>query len=156
MKWSFGQGVKLILQIQGKSESARIQKTTGWMFLLLFLKCFIYFWLCWVFVAACGGYFSLWCAGFSLRRLLLLRNMGSIERGLSFVVHRLSGSTTCGVFLDQGWNPCPLYWHADSCALSQQGHPAATFLPSLPCHCPSVPYCSHNVNFFSLFLFVAK
>ena len=39
-----------------------------------FIYLFIYFWLCWVFVAACGlslvamsgGYSSLWCAGFSL------------------------------------------------------------------------------------------
>ena len=46
---------------------------------------FIYFWLHWVFVAACtfslvavsGGYSSLWCAGFSLRWLLLLWSMGS-------------------------------------------------------------------------------
>ena len=46
---------------------------------------FIYFWLCWVFVAACGlslvaasrGYSSLRCAGFSLRWLLLLRSTGS-------------------------------------------------------------------------------
>ena len=28
-------------------------------------------------VAASGGYSSLWCAGFSLRRLLLLRHTGS-------------------------------------------------------------------------------
>ena len=23
---------------------------------------------------------------------------------------RLSCSMTCGIFLDQGWNPCPLHW----------------------------------------------
>ena len=46
----------------------------------LFLNLFIYFWLCWVFVAAWGlslvaasrGYSSLRCAGFSLWWLLLL------------------------------------------------------------------------------------
>ena len=53
---------------------------------LLFLKVnlFIYFWLLWVFVAACGlspvgasgGYSSLWCMGFSLRWLPLLRSVG--------------------------------------------------------------------------------
>ena len=45
---------------------------------------FIYFWLRWVFVAARGlslveangGYSSLWCTGFSLRWLLLLRSTG--------------------------------------------------------------------------------
>ena len=52
---------------------------------------FIYFWLRWVFVAVCrlslvaasGGYSSLWCAGFSLRWLLLLRSMGSRHVGFS-------------------------------------------------------------------------
>ena len=51
----------------------------------------IYFWLHWVFVAACGlslvavsgGYSSLWCVGFSLWRLLLLRSMGSRRAGFS-------------------------------------------------------------------------
>ena len=46
---------------------------------------FIYFWLHWVFVAvrrlslvaASGGYSLLWCAGFSLQRLLLLQSPGS-------------------------------------------------------------------------------
>ena len=49
------------------------------------INLFIYFWLCWVFlaahglslVAASGGYSSLWCAGFSWRWLLLLWSTGS-------------------------------------------------------------------------------
>ena len=54
--------------------------------MLLFFRRFIYyFWLHWVFIAArglslvvvSGSYSSLWCAGFLLRRLLLLRSMGS-------------------------------------------------------------------------------
>ena len=52
---------------------------------------FIYFWLRWVFVAAHGlslvaasrGYSSLWCTGFSMRWLLLLRSMGSRRTGFS-------------------------------------------------------------------------
>ena len=50
---------------------------------------FIYFWLRWVFLAACmlslvavsGGYSSLWCVGVSLRWLLLLRSTGSRHAG---------------------------------------------------------------------------
>ena len=50
---------------------------------------YFYFWLCWVFVAArglslvvaSGGYSSLWCAGFSLQWLLLLRSTGSRHAG---------------------------------------------------------------------------
>ena len=59
--------------------------------LLFFINLFIYFWLCWVFVAACGlslvvasgGYSSLWCAGFSLWWLHLLQSMGSRCMGFS-------------------------------------------------------------------------
>ena len=56
---------------------------------------FIYFWLCWVFVAvhglslvvAKGGYSLLRCTAFSLRWLLLLRSMGS----------RCTGFSSCGM-----------------------------------------------------------
>ena len=34
--------------------------------------------------------------------------MGSVV-----VAHGLSCSTTCGIFPDQGSNPCPLHWQAD-------------------------------------------
>ena len=52
---------------------------------------FFFFWLRWVFVAVRGlslvvasrGYSSLWCAGFSLRWLLLLRSTGSKCEDLS-------------------------------------------------------------------------
>ena len=30
------------------------------------------------------------------------------------VAHRLSCSAVCGIFLDQGSNPCPLHWQTDS------------------------------------------
>ena len=56
-----------------------------------FLIYFIYFWLHWVFPAACGlslvalsgGCSSLRCTGFSLSWLLLLQSMGSRRVGLS-------------------------------------------------------------------------
>ena len=66
-----------------------VNTTTSLSILFCFLICF---WLCWVFVAACGlsvvvvsrGYFSLLqCVGFSLRWLFLLRSMGSRGAGLS-------------------------------------------------------------------------
>ena len=95
---------------------------------------FIYFWLHWVFIASglslvaeSGGYSSLWCAGFSLRWLLLLRSTGSRHKGFSscgtrasvvvarglqstgsvVVAHRLSCSAACGIFPDQGSNRVP-------------------------------------------------
>ena len=39
------------------------------------------------------------------------------------VVHRLSCSLACTVFLDQGSNLCPLHWQVDFYPLYQQGGP---------------------------------
>ena len=131
-----------------------------YLFILKILKSF--FWLCWVFVAACGLFLLvesrssslLWCVGFSLRWLLLLLSTGSrhagfsscsmqaqqlrhagprarglqwlqhvglviVARGLqsagsAVVAHGFSCSEARGVFPDQGSDPCPLHWQADS------------------------------------------
>ena len=92
---------------------------------------FFFFWLCWVFVsvrglspvAASGGQSSSRCAGLSLSRPLLLRSTGSRRAGSVVVAHRLSCSAACGIFPDQGSNPCPLHWQADSQPLHHQGSP---------------------------------
>ena len=97
---------------------------------------FIYFWLCWVFVsvrglslvAASGGHSSSRCAGLSLSRPLPLRSTGSRRAGSVIVAHGPSCSTACGIFLDQGSNPCPLHWQADSQPLRHQGSPSRIFL----------------------------
>ena len=89
-----------------------------------------YFWLCWVFVsvrglslvAASGGHSSSRCAGLSLSRPLLLWSAGSVV-----VAHGPSRSAACGIFPDQGWNPCPLHWQADSQPLCHQGSPVPHF-----------------------------
>ena len=95
----------------------------------------IYFWLCGVFVsvrglslvAASGGHSSSQCAGLSLSRPLLLRGTGSRCAGSVVVAHGLSCSAACGIFPDQGSNPCPLHWQADSQPLRHQGSPIFTF-----------------------------
>ena len=97
----------------------------------LFIYLFIYFWLCWVFVSvrglslvvASGGHSSSRCAGLSLSRPLLLRSTGSRRAGSVVVVHRPSHFAACGIFPDQGSNPCPLHWQADSQPLRHQGSP---------------------------------
>ena len=61
------------------------------LFLINLFILFIYFWLRWVFLAACvlspvavsGGYSSLRCVGFSLWWLLFLRSMGCRHAGFS-------------------------------------------------------------------------
>ena len=100
-----------------------------------FFYLFIYFWLCWVFVsvwglslvAASGGHSSSRCTGLSLSWPLLLRGTGSRHTGSVVVAHGLSCSTACGIFPDQGSNPCPLHWQADSQPLRHQGSPLITY-----------------------------
>ena len=107
-----------------------------YLLLLLFIIIIIIFWLCWVFVsawglslvAASGGHSSSRCAGLSLSRPLLLRSTGSRRAGSVVVVHGLSCSAACGIFPDQGLNPCPLHWQADSQPLRHQGSPSLFLL----------------------------
>ena len=84
------------------------------------IKC-IYFWLCWIFIAAqravaeSRGY-SLRCMGFSLWCLPLLWSTGSVV-----VAHGLCCSKACGIFLEQGSNLCSLHWQVDSQLLDHRG-----------------------------------
>ena len=102
---------------------------TGRFFFFIFY--FIYFWLCWVFVsvrglslvAASGGHSSSRCMGLSLSRPLSLRSTGSRRLGSVIVAHGPSCSAACGIFPDQGSNPYPLHWQADSQSLRHQGSP---------------------------------
>ena len=74
-------------------------------------------------VAASGGHSSSQCAGLSLSRPLPLRSTGSRRAGSATVAHRPSRSAACGILPDQGSNPCPLHWQADSQPLRHQGSP---------------------------------
>ena len=101
----------------------------------LFIYLFIHLWLCWVFVSvrglslvvASGGHSSSRCMGLSLSRPLLLRSPGSRRAGSVVVAHGPSCSVACGIFPDQGSNPCPLHWQADSQPLRHQGSPRKNF-----------------------------
>ena len=101
-------------------------------YFIIYFYLFIYlFWLCWVFVsvrglplvAVSGGHSSSWCAGLSLSRPLLLQSTGSRRAGSVVVAHGPSCSAACGIFPDQGLNPCALHWQADSQPLRHQGSP---------------------------------
>ena len=105
-----------------------------WASAFFFFNLFIYFWLCWVFVsvrglslvAASGGHSSSRCAGLSLSWPLLLRSTSSRRTGSVIVAHGPSCSAACGIFPDQGSDPCPLHWQADSQPLRHQGSPWAS------------------------------
>ena len=49
-------------------------------------------------------------------------------RRLSSCGSRASCSAACGIFPDQGSNPCPLHWQAESQPLRHQGSPVGRFL----------------------------
>ena len=110
-------------------------------FLSFFLSFFIYLWLCWVFVSvrglslvvASGGHSSSRCAGLSLPWPLLLRSTGSRRAGSVVVAHGPSCSVACGIFPDQGSNPCPLHRQADSQPLRHQGSPWMVFDSTYTC-----------------------
>ena len=106
------------------------------LFLLFFLNLFIYLWLCWVFVSVRGpppaaanrGHSSTRCAGPSPSRPLPLWSTGSRRAGSVTVAHGPSRSAARGILPDQGSNPCPLHWQADSQPLRHQGSPTLFFL----------------------------
>ena len=81
------------------------------------------------------GCSSLQCEGFSLPWLFLLQGGGYRVGGLSscglWAPEHVGPELSCaglavprhGIFPDQGSNPCPLHWQADSLPLDHQGRP---------------------------------
>ena len=102
-------------------------------FFLIYLFIYFYLWLCCVFVSvrglppvvASGVLSSSRCAGLSLSRPLPLRSTGSRCAGSVIVAHGPSRSAACGILPDQGSNPCPLHWQADSQPVRHQGSPTS-------------------------------
>ena len=117
------------------SSFVRLTEEEKLFFFFNFIYLFIYLWLCWVFVsvrglspvAASGGHSSPWCAGLPPSRPLPLRSTGSRRAGSATVAHGPSRSAACGILPDQGPNPCPLHWQADSQPLRHQGSPKLFF-----------------------------
>ena len=56
-----------------------------------------------------------------------LRSTGSRCAGSVIVAHGPSCSAACGILPDQGSNPCPPHWQADSQPLSHQGSPQPNY-----------------------------
>ena len=88
----------------------------------------------------CEGFLQLWQAGATLHRgawashyhgLSCLRSTGSRRAGSVVVAHGPNCSAACGIFPDQGSNPCPLHWQADSQPLCHHGSPFSLLIASL-------------------------
>ena len=78
--------------------------------------------------------YSLVAVGIFMWWLLLLRSTGSKVRTSIVAVHRLGCFAACGVFSDQGSNPCLPHWQADSLPLSHQGSPTQKLVGSSICN----------------------
>ena len=129
--------------------------------------------MCWVFVSArgpslvgaSGGHSSSRCAGLSPSRSLPLRSTGSRRAGSAAVAHGPRCSAACGILPDQGPNPRPLHWQADSQPLRHQGSPQNNFIEihftyhknqSLKVYCSMVfsiftELCKHHHNLRALY-----
>ena len=94
------------------------------------------------------GFLQLWRAGTTLRCCTRASHCGGLSHcgaralgarasvvvarrlqstGSVAVAHRPICSVACGILPDQGSNPCPLHWQADSQPLHHQGSPSFLF-----------------------------
>ena len=64
-------------------------------------------------------------------RASLTAGPGLQSTGSIIVEQELSRSMACGIFLDEGSNPCLLHWQVDSLPRSHQGSPFSFFTPHL-------------------------
>ena len=100
-------------------------------YVYVYILMWTFFWLCWVFLAACGLTLDEMNGGYSLvvvlRLFIMVASLAmECRRALSAqvlvvvacwlqssgsvaVVHGLRCSTACGIFMDRGLNPCPLH-----------------------------------------------
>ena len=97
--------------------------------------------------AARGVHSSSRCAGLSLWRPFLLWSTVSRRAGSVVVAHGLSRSAACGILPDQGSNPCPLHWQADSQPLRHQRSPTMSFFKKLFFFNWSIAALQHCVSF---------
>ena len=72
------------------------------------------------------------------------------------MAHRPSCSMVCGIFPDQGSNPCPLHWQADSQPLCHKGSPNTVFSGEMLAAFSSKPMtkqaCPPSPVLFNIFL----
>ena len=76
--------------------------------------------------SSCGKHGPLFIAvrgPLTIAASLVAESTGSRRAGSVIVAHGPSCSVACGIFPDQGSNPCPLHWEADSQPLHHQGSP---------------------------------
>ena len=134
-------------ELKVREAKDQLEGSWGIVSFFLFLVFFLYFWLHWVFIAACGPSLVV-AVGSTLQLqgevlgqwLLFLLSTGSRHVGFSScstraLEHRFSSCAwafcccvVCGIFPDQEWNRCLLHRQEDSLPPSHQGNPRDQFL----------------------------
>ena len=110
--------------------------------MFFFFNFYLFFYGCVRSSFLCEGPLQLWQVGATLHRgaraphywPLLLRSTGSRRAGSAIVAHGPSRSAARGIFPDQGSNPCPPHWQADSQPLRHQGSPEMKDFKTSLCH----------------------
>ena len=81
------------------------------------------------------GFLQLWRSGATLQVCGLVIEVASpvVEHRLQnsgsvIMAHRFSSSEACGIFLDQGSNPCTMHWQVESYPLCHHRNPESLFL----------------------------
>ena len=112
------------------------------------------FFICSVRASHCGGFSR--CGARALgtqASVVAARELSSCgsraleSTGSVVVAHGLSRSTACGIFPDQGSNPCPLPWQADSQPLRHQGSPIYFKIYFYSSVCEGASHCGFNLQF---------
>ena len=102
----------------------------GTLFIYLFILAVLGLRFCARAFSSCGDWGPLFIAvrGPLTAAALLLQSTSSRCAGSVVVAHGPNCSAACGIFPDQGSNPCPLHWQADSQPLRHQGSPVFVLL----------------------------
>ena len=133
----------------GNFSPSEFKKFAFAIFLKIYLSLAVLSFCCYTglsLVAASGG-----CSLAAVHELLIAVTSTAAEHGLQgarasaavaprlrstklsvLVGYGLSCSTVCGIFLDQGLDPCLLHWQMDSSPLSTREAPFARLLKQLP------------------------
>ena len=140
-------GKPVMLQSMGSQSRTRLRDWTelNWVtgFLLSFFTFYIFMVVLGLRCCCVWAFSSCGVRGYSLvalHRLLIVVPSLVAEHRLCtqsssvVVAHELSCSAPCGIFPDQGLNPCPLHWQAHSYPMYHQESPTG-FLYNLDIHC---------------------
>ena len=112
----------------------------------IFFKLF-YFWLRWVFIAARKFSLAVACGPLIAAAPSAAQHRLEGPRASAAVARGLSRPAACGIFPDQGSNPCPWHWQVGSSPLDRRGSPGLLLLRggiTLPALAQQAPSPAHK------------